>query len=650
MIASWVARLRTADPGRDLADGERIGARLVVPGDPEWPTQLDDLGDSRPYALWLHGDADLRFSCLRSVAVVGSRAATPYGTHVAAEFGAGLSEKGWGVVSGSASIWGMTTPRIRCLIYVRISRDKEGAGLGVQRQEDECRQLADRLGWDVAEVFCDNDISAYSGKSRPNYQQMLERIRAGGVEGVIAWHTDRLHRNPRELEDFIGLLETRQIRVSTVKAGMMDLDTASGRMVARMLGNVDHHESERKAERIKAKHIQLAKDGKSTGGGFRPYGYRRIYDRPDPPHRLIREEVVPEEAAIIRECVRRVLAGEALAAVCRDLNRRGVPTSSTGIWTARQVASAAEVNQDGLGDEIRARLAAQEPGSVIARDLKDRGVPVPVPGGWSTPTMARMLTSARIAGLREHRPRSRHQTKRVRTGEIMGVGEWPAIITPAESARLRVMLADPARRLSPGPTGKYLLTGLIYCDLCKHRMVGRTKTGGRKHYMCDGQPGRPGCGKVSARAEYVDAVIVAAAAQLLTTPGFAEALVVADEAADEGVAVEEIAACEQELLDLAADHGAGVISRAEWMAARTPLQRRIEAARSSLGRVDVVRVLEGLPTDPEGMEAFLADGEVEASRRRSALGVALERVWVRPVIVRGSKRFDPARLAPVWRF
>ncbi|MEU7985569.1 DNA-processing protein DprA [Streptosporangium canum] len=102
MFASWAARLETADPVRDLAEGERRGARLVVPGDSEWPTQLDDLGESRPHALWLHGEADLRFSCLRSVAVVGSRAATPYGTHVAAEFGAGLSERGWAVISGGA--------------------------------------------------------------------------------------------------------------------------------------------------------------------------------------------------------------------------------------------------------------------------------------------------------------------------------------------------------------------------------------------------------------------------------------------------------------------------------------------------------------------------------------------------------------------
>nr|WP_184945605.1 DNA-processing protein DprA [Planomonospora venezuelensis] len=102
ILAAWRARLAEADPVRDLAEGERAGARLIVPGDSEWPTQLDDLGESRPYALWLRGEANLRFSCVRSVAIVGSRAATPYGTHVAAEFGAGLSERGHGVVSGGA--------------------------------------------------------------------------------------------------------------------------------------------------------------------------------------------------------------------------------------------------------------------------------------------------------------------------------------------------------------------------------------------------------------------------------------------------------------------------------------------------------------------------------------------------------------------
>ena len=102
LIEAWRARLELADPERDIAAGESVGARLIVPGDVEWPTQLDDLGTARPYGLWLHGDADLRFSCLRSVAVVGSRAATAYGAHVAAEFGAALGDAGWTVVSGGA--------------------------------------------------------------------------------------------------------------------------------------------------------------------------------------------------------------------------------------------------------------------------------------------------------------------------------------------------------------------------------------------------------------------------------------------------------------------------------------------------------------------------------------------------------------------
>ncbi|MFC4013047.1 DNA-processing protein DprA [Nonomuraea purpurea] len=98
----WYARLASSNPTADLEEGEKAGARLVIPGSPEWPTQLDQLGASRPLGLWLHGKADLRFSCLKSAAVVGARSATPYGTHIAAEFGVGLGEAGWTVVSGGA--------------------------------------------------------------------------------------------------------------------------------------------------------------------------------------------------------------------------------------------------------------------------------------------------------------------------------------------------------------------------------------------------------------------------------------------------------------------------------------------------------------------------------------------------------------------
>ncbi|WP_344209124.1 DNA-processing protein DprA [Nonomuraea bangladeshensis] len=101
-LNAWHARLAASNPTADIENGERCGARLIVPGDAEWPTQLDQLGPSRPLGLWLWGAVDLRFSCLKSVALVGARSATAYGKHIAAEFGVGLGESGWTVVSGGA--------------------------------------------------------------------------------------------------------------------------------------------------------------------------------------------------------------------------------------------------------------------------------------------------------------------------------------------------------------------------------------------------------------------------------------------------------------------------------------------------------------------------------------------------------------------
>jgi DNA processing protein len=98
----WRVRLDELPTPDDVIGFRSSGIRLICPGDPEWPEQLADLGDEQPYALWLRGTADLRFNCLRSVAMVGSRAATAYGSYVAAEFAASVAARGWAVVSGGA--------------------------------------------------------------------------------------------------------------------------------------------------------------------------------------------------------------------------------------------------------------------------------------------------------------------------------------------------------------------------------------------------------------------------------------------------------------------------------------------------------------------------------------------------------------------
>jgi DNA processing protein len=100
--AGLLARAGQADPRRDLAVAQEAGVRFVRPGRPEWPGQLDDLGDARPLGLWVRGRPSLRMWALKSVAVVGARACTEYGAHMAATLAADLAGRGWVVVSGGA--------------------------------------------------------------------------------------------------------------------------------------------------------------------------------------------------------------------------------------------------------------------------------------------------------------------------------------------------------------------------------------------------------------------------------------------------------------------------------------------------------------------------------------------------------------------
>lgn len=94
-------RLRRLDLERDLELAEKVGARVVCPGDEDWPAGLDDLA-APPLCLWVRGSLALSEICRRSVSVVGARAATAYGESTAAEIAAGVAERGFTVVSGAA--------------------------------------------------------------------------------------------------------------------------------------------------------------------------------------------------------------------------------------------------------------------------------------------------------------------------------------------------------------------------------------------------------------------------------------------------------------------------------------------------------------------------------------------------------------------
>lgn len=228
-------------------------------------------------------------------------------------------------------------------VYARISLDQEGNALGVKRQLADCHRLADELGWVVAEEYVDNDVSAFSGARRPNYERMLADISEGTRDAVLVYHLDRLTRRPIELERFVEVVTAAGMtHVRFVSGGDLDLGTGDGLLVARMLAAVAANESASKSRRVRRKMEEAASQGRPHGGSNRPFGYcdDKITIRPD-------------EAEVIRALVARYLAGESARSLALWLQEEGVATV--------------------------------------------RGNP------WRVPTVSAIIRSPRIAGLREHR-------------------------------------------------------------------------------------------------------------------------------------------------------------------------------------------------------------------------------------------------------
>ena len=204
-----------------------------------------------------------------------------------------------------------TKAREAAAIYCRISSDRTGEGLGVERQEHLCRELAARRGWPVADVYIDSDLSAYSGQVRPEYMRMLADIEAGARDAVIAVDQDRIVRRMRELVPLVELLERFGVPIVTTD-GELDSSTADGIMRAQILGSAAENESRKKAERVSREAEQAARKGIARGSR-RPFGYQK--DKV-----TIRER----EAKLIREATQRVLDGASAASIASDWNKRKI--------------------------------------------------------------------------------------------------------------------------------------------------------------------------------------------------------------------------------------------------------------------------------------------------------------------------------------
>lgn len=335
-------------------------------------------------------------------------------------------------------------------VYCRISDDPQGRRVGVDRQELVCRELAAARGWSSVEVYVDNDVSAFSGVVRPAYHRMLDDLQLGRLQAVVSWDADRLHRSTRELEDFMDMAIAAGVAIVTVTAGDINLASAEGRLQTRIKGTISRYESEHKTERTRAGMASLAQAGRWKGGP-RPYGYDVDRDNHGRPLRDGRLVIIEAEAAIIREAAARVLAGDKLFTICKQLNLRGVPT---------------------------------------AQGTK-----------WRTQTMRRILTNPTTVGQREHK------------GHIVADALWPGVLAHADWEQLRALLLPtrPGTRTTWTGHRLYLLTGgIAVCGACGSNLHAHSRHPGVRSYNCISGPDKEGCGGVTASAKALDTFVAAA--------------------------------------------------------------------------------------------------------------------------------------------
>ncbi|WP_455361297.1 recombinase family protein [Streptomyces sp. SYSU K21746] len=271
----------------------------------------------------------------------------------------------------------MATPK-RVGIYVRISRDRKGQELGLARQEKACRELCERLGWEVSKVYPENDASASttSKRQRPLYAEMLRDARDGLVDGIVVYSIDRLTRRITELTTFLDDQNEHGFAFATTEGE--DTSTANGRMVLTIKGAVAQQETERMSERVNSSLLQRREKGKPHAGGSRVFGF-------EPGSNF--QRVVPEEVELIRRGYH-MLVGPTQGTpgdVARLWNESGARTPGTRTaWTIQKVKRVYRSERVGgiitykgqdIGDSIYPHPLTREEWERVQALLNDRATP-----------------------------------------------------------------------------------------------------------------------------------------------------------------------------------------------------------------------------------------------------------------------------------
>lgn len=325
------------------------------------------------------------------------------------------------------------------VLYLRKSKGRAG----IARQRTESMPLLEEYGGTVLKEFVDVDATAFTKigaerlARRDDYQAMLSFLRTprqqGKRVGVLAWHADRLHRNPAEVETFIALCSEHRIPVVTARSGSYELWTPTGRKRIRQDAVDAAYEVDHLTERIISHKDEAALAGRTLGGPA-PFGWKWRRLSTDDEYRVL--VVEPAEAEAVLWGAKALLRGASLLEIAREWNRRGLRRRSGKEWNS--------------GTLVR---------SVLVR-----------PGN---------------AGFMVHRGRI------IETARPGGKGEWEPILPEEIWNAVVSLLKDPERRSSTVSTPKWLGSGLYLCGVegCGQPLgagaTGRQTGGGKRAvYRC----------------------------------------------------------------------------------------------------------------------------------------------------------------------
>lgn len=475
---------------------------------------------------------------------------------------------------------------MRTAIYARLSKDRSGLSENCDIQIRECREFIADEGWTERITLSENDVSAskYSKKPRPRYETLLHIIERDDIDVILVTEMPRLYRRMEELLDLIKLAERTSLkRIQTTDGISYDLSTPEGVHAAIAAVNNAILESAKLSKRQKRKKKVRAEQGMFNGGG-RPYGYEKDGIQ-------VRES----EAEIIRDVVRRIIAGETQMGIVRDLNTRGVPTSTGAKWTV---------------------------------------------GNFK-----RTIVKKRYIGVREHL-------------EAEYPAVWLGIVAKEDHELMMARLADDAQPWSHGMVKgrQYLLSGLLECGSCGGAMygAGRTLHDGtyQRRYRCkpmDNHGARLGCGRVFRGAEPLDAFISEVVLFRFDSPEVAAAIGPSEDPEQASDLTKRLGGYRLRAKQIAREYSLGEHSKADYSVMRDTLHEAMEATQKELAGLQSSRLAELLPRYDLIRDVW---EEANLEWRRSVTKLVVEKIQVYPQgpgtkLWRGY-RFDPESISVSW--